>query len=136
MGLLLILPVTAIAIAVLVGTYRRLRLVQADRRWWMLFVALCCGGLVLGYWFAFHFTYQPNANTKILGAPIPSSISQLQDGKWTESARPLSPALHWLANVANVLSGVALALLPLGVASVCIELRDDIRARREMPPKT
>ncbi|MSR42774.1 MAG: hypothetical protein EXS29_06480 [Pedosphaera sp.] len=136
MGLLLILPVAAIAIAVLIGTYRRLRLVRADRRWWILFAALCIGGLVLGSWFAFHFTYQPNANTKITGAPIPSSISQLQDGKWTDSTRPLPSALHWLANLANVLSGVALALLPLGIASVCIELRDDIRARREIPPKT
>ncbi len=136
MGLLFILPVTAIAIAVLVGTYRRLRLVRAGRQWWRLFVTLCVAGLALGLWFGFHFTYQPNANTKITGAPIPQNISRLEDEKWIDSAFTLPSVFRWMADAANVLGGVAVALLPLGVASVCIELRDDIRARRETPPET
>ncbi len=135
MGLLFILPVAAIAIAVLVGTYRRLRLVRAGRQWWRLFAVLCVAGLALGFWFGFRFTYKPNANTKITGVPIPQNISRLQDGKWMDNAFTLPTALRWLADAANVLSGVAVALLPLGVASVCIELRDDIRARRETPPE-
>ncbi len=135
MGLLFILPVTAIAIAVIVGTFRRLRLVGAGRRWWILFGLLCAAGLGVGYWFGSHFAYQPNAATKILGMPIPNTISRMQDGKWADSPS-LPDVLSWLANLTNVLSGVALVLLPLGVASVCIELRDDIRVRREQPPST
>jgi hypothetical protein len=129
MGLLFILPVSAITLAVIIGVFRRLRLAHTGRRWWLLFGANCLIGLGIGYGLGFHVACHPNAATKIHGAPIPTTISRLQEGQWTPS--PLPSLLRELAITVNVLSGVALALLPLGIASVCIELRDDIRARRE-----
>ena len=88
---------------------------------------LAVAGLAAGYWMAFSFEYQASPRMRYFSFPIPLAAFQLEDGHWVEFVPPR--CIMYPGLVANVVAVIALALLPLLLASLAsgARHRDHIR---------
>jgi hypothetical protein len=122
MGFIIIIPFTALAAWAIVAMYRWLRRAKYGPKWWNAFKLSICVGLGLGVWFAFFLQYTV-ANTHLEGFPIPVQISNREKptDPWVKA--PLPSAIHYAAMFTNLLSGVALCLIPIAVGSFFKENR-------------
>ncbi|MDB6111766.1 MAG: hypothetical protein JWR69_3516 [Pedosphaera sp.] len=122
MGFIIIIPFTALAGWAIFAMFRWLRRGNFDRQWWNAFKLLVCAGIGLGVWFAFFLEYKV-ANTRLEGFPIPVQISNREKptDPWVKA--PLPAAIHYGGMLTNLLSGVALCLIPLAVAAFFKENR-------------
>jgi hypothetical protein len=122
MGFIIIIPFGALAAWAIVAIFRWLRRGHLGRQWWKAYALLACAGLALGIWFAFFMQYKM-ANTHLEGFPIPVGIASREkpDGPWVQSAIPQPVRIGGM--ITNLLSGVALCLVPLAVAAFFKENR-------------
>ncbi len=122
MGLLIILPLAALAAWSILAIFRWLRRGQFGGRWWRAFILLACAGLGLGVWFAFFLEYTV-ANKRLDGFPIPVAIANREKpaDPWVKSVLP--GPIRFGGTVTNLLCGVALALAPLAAAAFFKENR-------------
>ncbi len=142
MGLIVILPLTWVTIW---GTY-------SIHRWlvhgtfgeeWMRRFWICGGiGLVVGLVFAFGVHYQV-ANAQIRGFPIPVGMNNREKPgePWMPDKMPL--AISLAARLTDLMSGVALCLVPIAVSAFLKENRSanpqsipaNLSQRNDAPPK-
>lgn len=120
MGFLVILPFGALAAWSIVKIYFWLRRANWGPGWWNAFRILSLAGLALGFWFNFFLEYKV-INKRMAGFPIPLAISTLNNGVWTKQILP--DALRYPGIITNILSGVALCLVPIAVAAFFKENR-------------
>jgi len=131
MGLLFILPLTALSIYSIVAINRWLRRGNYDASWFRKFRISACIGLVLGFYCSLFLQYNV-ANKRIAGFPIPVKFYEKQeDGSWKPSAFPAP--IHYAALVTNILCGVAVALVPMRIAGFLKENRP--KPDEFVPPK-
>ena len=97
-------------------TFRRLRRTHAGRAWWFAFTVLAVLGLAAGCWLAFSFEYQVSPRMRYVSFPMPLAFFHLEDGQWVDFVTP--PHVMYPGLVANVIAVVALALMPLLLASL------------------
>jgi len=132
MGFLFILPLGALFVWILFSTYRALGRLNAPREWWTKAWVLLAVGAGLGVLFAFFTSYYPSPAVRVAGFPVPTGMERFQDGKWT--AITLPSAVRMAAFVVDILGGLAVAWLPMKLACVLRQFRDD-GAALEQPPK-
>jgi hypothetical protein len=127
MSFLIVTALLALSSWGVFATFRRLRRTQASRAWWLAFASLVVVGLVAGCWLAFSFQYQVTPRMRYVSFPIPLAFFHLEDGQWIDFVTP--PYVMYPGLVANVIAVVAVALLPLLLASFASRKRrrkDDI----------
>ena len=115
MGLIMVMVVLALSAWAVYATVHRLRQTRAGRGWWTAFALLLAVGCGLGVLFAFSFEYQVSADMRFASFPVPLAFFHLEEGSWVDFITP--PYVMYPGLVANVASFVAVALLPLLVAS-------------------
>jgi hypothetical protein len=83
--------------------------------WWNAFSLLALAGGAPGIWLGVFFEYQASAQLRVAGFPLPLALFVLENGNWIDyvHSRPITYSLA----VINILAGVAVALVPLAVAS-------------------
>jgi heme A synthase len=115
MGFFLVIAVIALSGWIFTATSRRLQRTRAGRNWWVAFAALTIAGFAVGCWLAFRFEYQVSPRMRVFSFPIPLAFFHLENGHWVDFVTP--PYVMYPGVLANVLSIVAMALLPLWLAS-------------------
>ena len=120
MGFIIILPSTALACFGILGIFRWIRRGGYGKQWWKAYYTLALAGLALGIWFSFLVEYKV-ANKRIAGFPIPVAISNLQDGQWSTEILPAY--IRYPGIITDLLSSIALCLLPIAVAAFFNENR-------------
>jgi heme A synthase len=130
MGILFVIALLVLSFWMLVGTFKRLRGRQASRAWWAAFGCLVIIGLVLGYWFSFHFEYHITPSMRVVSFPMPLSFFHFENGHWVDFPTPEFVMYPGLA--ANVIASTALAVLPVLIASLLFHRseRESIRTQR------
>jgi hydrogenase/urease accessory protein HupE len=113
MGLIFILPFAAVSALALVITFKNLQRMNVNTSWWIAALVLAIAGMALGLWLALSFTYQPSAQLRVVGFPIPTRIFNLQESQWNEGVLP--PLMRAAGIVTNCLCAVAVVLLPLRI---------------------
>jgi hypothetical protein len=116
MGVAIVFGLLSLSVAIVVATFCRLRRAQAGRGWWTAFSALVALGLLVGCWLAFSFEYHVSPQIRYASFPVPLAVFRLEDGLWVDYVTPA--AVMYPGVVANVLAIVAVALLPVLLASV------------------
>jgi hypothetical protein len=116
MAFLIIIALFVLGSCGVFGTFRRLRRQRANRRWWIAFALLAAVGLVAGCWLTFSFEYQVSPRMRFASFPMPLAFFHLEDGQWIDFVTP--PYVIYPGLVANVIAIVAVALLPLLLASL------------------
>lgn len=116
MGFIIIIPIAALAVRLIYSMFRRLRGGDFNAEWRRAFAILSIVGLALGIWFAFFFQYTVG-NYRLQGFPIPAGIAirEKPGAPWQTSTMPLPVRIG--AMTTNLLSGVALCLLPMSFAA-------------------
>lgn len=122
MGFIFILPVTALAGWAIFAIFRWLRRANFGPKWWRAYGMLGSIGLALGIWFAFFFQYKV-ANAKLDGFPIPAGIAMREKPDAPYKAGDMPTAIRIGANVADILSGIAICVAPIAVAAFFKENR-------------
>jgi hypothetical protein len=122
MGFLIILPFAALAGWSIFAIFCWLRRGGFEPKWWRAFAILASGGLALGIWFAFFLDYKV-ANARLQGFPIPVEIANREKPgePYMVSAMPVAIRIGGWAT--DLLSGVALCLVPIAVAAFFKENR-------------
>jgi len=120
MGFLFILPVLALDLWIIFSSARWLKRVDTTPRWRKAGVILISLGAGVGIWFSAFLTIRPTAKTRIVGFPIPVTVLQNDNGKWTPTDVP--DVVRWGALATNLLTGIALALIPVKVAILTRDL--------------
>lgn len=120
--IILILPIAALAIWSIFGIHRWLRRGNFGPEWQRAFYVSGLVGLALGIFFAFFMQFRV-ANVHMEGFPIPAGFSTkaTPDAPWQKSDMP--QAVRISGKVTDVLSGMALCLLPVAVAAFFKENR-------------
>jgi hypothetical protein len=122
MGFIVIIPLAALAGWSIFRIHRWLRLGNFGSEWLRAFAILGCVGVGLGIWLTFFTDYRV-ANMRMGGFPIPLRIASRvkSEDPWVAAAMP--GMIRCGAAIANLLSGVALSLVPLAVAAFFKENR-------------
>ena len=122
MGFIVIIPLATLAGWSIFAIFRWLRRGQFGQKWWRAFGMLGSAGLALGVWFAF-FSHYKVSNASLEGFPIPVGISTREkpDAPWITSDMPVAIRLGGM--LTDLLSGVALCLVPIAVAAFFKENR-------------
>ena len=116
MGFLIVIALFALSSWGVFATFRRLRRTHATRAWWFAFASLAVVGLAAGCFLAFSFEYQLSPRMRYVSFPMPLAFFHLEDGQWMDFVTPgyiMYPGL-----ITNVIAVVAMALLPLLLASL------------------
>lgn len=119
MGFLVAIVLLIFSGACIVTTFRRLRRTQASWSWWAAFGILTVTGLTGGSWIALNADYQVSPTMRFCSFPIPLAFLHLEEGDWIDFVTPLPVMYSGLA--ANTLSFVAVALLPVLLASMAFQ---------------
>ncbi|MEO5804041.1 MAG: hypothetical protein ABIR24_10970 [Verrucomicrobiota bacterium] len=119
MGFFFAIALLALSCWSVFSTFRRLRRAHVSRRWWTAFALLAIAGSAAGIWLAFSFEYQITPKMRYASFPMPLAFFHLEDGHWVDFVTP--PHVMYPGLIANVVAVIALALMPLFVASVIIE---------------
>ena len=122
LGFIIILPFAALAGWSIFAIFRWLQRGGFEPKWWRAFAVLTSGGFALGIWFAFFLQYKV-ANARLQGFPIPVEIANREKPgePYVESAMPVPIRIGGWAT--DLLSGVALCLVPIAVAAFFKENR-------------
>jgi hypothetical protein len=124
MGLFLVIVLLALSGWVVSLTFRRLRHNRAGRGWWLAFCLLAAGGAVVGCRLAFRADYQVSSTTRLVSFPVPLAFFRKEGDQWTDFITP--PFVLYPGLVANAMSMVATALLPLLLASRSLERKQKV----------
>ncbi|MGH8046359.1 MAG: hypothetical protein ACREKL_03865 [Chthoniobacterales bacterium] len=116
MGFLIAIALLALGSLCAVGTFRRLRRVHAGRAWWLAFGGLAALGIVAGCRLTFGFEYHVSPQMRFACFPLPLAFFHLEDGRWIDYVTP--PYVMFPGVIANIVAIVAVALLPLWLASL------------------
>jgi hypothetical protein len=116
MGFLIVIALFGLSSWGVFATFWRLRRTHASRVWWAAFALLAVIGLATGCWLAFSFEYQVSPRMRFVSFPMPLAFFHLEDGRWVDFVTP--PYVMYPGLVANVITVVAVALLPLLLASL------------------
>jgi hypothetical protein len=73
---------------------------------------------VAGVWLALTVDYRVSPKMRFLSFPMPLAFFHLEDGRWIDFVTP--PHVMYPGLVANVISVVALSLLPVWIASLIL----------------
>jgi hypothetical protein len=132
MGFVVIIPFAALVAWVIFAIARWLRRGGYDRQWWQVFGIFAAAGLALGVWFAFFSQYKV-ANTHLEGFPIPIGIANRASANepWSQSPMPVSIRVGGV--VTDILSGLALCLVPIAIAAFFKENRGQPNANSPKP---
>src|SRR5206468_5167092 len=82
--------------------YRTVRSLSSNRAgvfWWLLFGAAILAGGVSASWCALYAEYRPREDLRLLSAPVPAAVLQLEDGNWVDFVGPATVPtviLNWL----------------------------------------
>jgi hypothetical protein len=95
--------------------FRRFRRLHASAGWWIVLGVLFTCGAAIGIWCAFYCEYHVGANDRFGSFPIPVVFFHLEEGQWVDF--PVPPIQAWSAILANIFTIIALATLPLWLAS-------------------
>jgi hypothetical protein len=115
MGILLVIISLALSSWVVVALFRRLQRQHASVGWWVAFGVLVACGTALGIWCASYCEYRVGTDYRIGGFPIPVVFFHLEYGAWVDFPAPEFQA--WSATFTNTITIIALATLPLWLAS-------------------
>ena len=115
MGILLVIIFLAMSSWTLAALFRRSKRQRVGHRWWFTFSVLSIFGAGLGVWSAFYCEYHIGARLRVVSFPIPVVFFHLEDGAWVDFPVPEFQA--WAAAFTNIISIIALATLPLWLAS-------------------
>ncbi len=115
MGILLVIIFLALSSWAVVALFRRLQRQHVSVGWWVAFGILVACGTALGIWCAFYCEYHVGTSYRIASFPIPVDFFHLEDGAWVDFPVPAFQA--WSAAFANIITIIALATLPLWLAS-------------------
>jgi hypothetical protein len=116
MGFLIVIALLALSSWGVFATFQRLHRTHASGAWWFAFGVLAVIGLAAGCWLAFGFEYHVSPRMRYVSFPMPLAFFHLEDGRWVDFVTP--PHVMYLGMVANVVAIVAVALLPLLLASL------------------
>ena len=105
--------------ACIVATFYRLRRTHAGRSWWGTFGVLTIIGFTGGRWIALNADYQVSPTMRFCSFPLPLAFLHLEDGAWVDFVTP--PPIMYSGLAINVLSFVAVSLLPLLLASMAFQ---------------
>lgn len=134
MGFLFILPLAALFLWILGSTFRALRRPNTPPAWWVKAWVLLAIGAALGVWFAFFTSYHPSPAVRLEGFPVPVSLERFQDGKWTVVILP--SAIRMAGFMVDILGGMAVAWLPMKLACVLRQFREEnAAAEAPRPPQ-
>ena len=112
MGYLFVILVLSLSLWILLLLFRQFRHHHVSIVWWVAFGLLCAGGgKIAGSWCAFYCEYSIRARYRIGSFPIPIVVFHLEQGEWVDFPVPRSQA--WLALFTNIITIVAVSLLPL-----------------------
>jgi hypothetical protein len=111
MGYLFVILVLSLSLWTLLLLFRQFRHHHVSIIWWVAFGLLCAGGIIAGSWCAFYCEYSIGARYRIGSFPIPIVVFHLEQGDWVDFPVPTSQA--WLALFTNIITIVAVSLLPL-----------------------
>jgi hypothetical protein len=84
-------------------------------KWWMAFLLLSFAGIIFAVSAAFVWGYNPTDSLRVEGFPIPIAIFKLEGTQWTDFVSSMPIQIFTL--FANIFACVALALVPLTIAS-------------------
>jgi hypothetical protein len=121
MGFLIVILLFGLSSWGMFATFRRLRRTHAGRTWWYAFSALVVVGIAAGTWLALRFEYHVSPQMRCVSFPMPLAFFHLEDGHWVDFVTP--PYVMYPGLVANILSVVAVLLLPLLLGSLIFHRR-------------
>jgi hypothetical protein len=125
-ALILIIPTLAfdVWLGATVGKRQLQRFIHA--RAWPRLAAVCGAGLVLAVCCLLVIHYRWDAKTRVVGFPIPLIFFNLEDQTWVRSPAP-TPWLY-LGAATNVITGIALPLVPYKVAEFLRTVKREINS--------
>jgi hypothetical protein len=94
--LLLFVAIVAVLGWVVFRTAQSLAVHGAGRQWRIAFVLMGATGLAFGSWCALYAKYQTDECTRYIGAPVPTLVLILEDGRWVDYISPASPLIALL----------------------------------------
>jgi hypothetical protein len=121
LGFLIVIALLVLSSWSIISTVRRLRRTKSGRNWRIAFASLGATGLVAGIWLAFKFDYQVSPTMRFISFPMPLGFFHLENGVWIDFVTP--PHVMYPGVVANVLTTVALTLLPVSIGSWLVTRR-------------
>ena len=122
MGFIVIIPLATLAGWSIVRIHRWLHHGNFGREWLRAFAVLGSAGVGLGIWLAFFTNYEV-ANMRMGGFPIPLRIASRVKPEDPWVTAPMPGMIRSGAAISDLLSGVALSLVPLAVAAFFKENR-------------
>jgi hypothetical protein len=115
MGILLVIIFLTLSSWSLIALFRRLRRQHVSAGCWVAFAVLLICGVALGIWCGFFFEYPVGTEFRIWSFPIPIGFFHLEDGRWVDF--PASKFQMWSAAFTDIITIIALAMLPLWLVS-------------------
>jgi len=115
MGCVIAAVVILVAVSWVTAVIRHLHAQRFNAAWWVAFGVSVILGVRTGAWVGTQLEYPINARTRVVGFPLPLAVFVLEGEHWTDFVPP-DHVQHALV-AANVLSVMALALIPLAVAA-------------------
>lgn len=79
-------------------------------------------GIGLGVWCAFSFHKEVPEKVKVSGFPVPTAFGAFAKEKQTWVISTFPPVIQWIGHITNILAGVAIALLPVKLASFLAQM--------------
>lgn len=115
MSIVIVITVLCLAGWMIFATFNHLQCKHSNPKWGALFALSVVVGVGVGVWVGIFMEYQPNATIRIQGFPLPLVTFVLEQDHWKDFVP--AQAVQYGAMVANVLAAIAVALIPLAVAS-------------------
>ncbi len=115
MGYFTVVVVLGLAGWCIVAVFRYLWLRRLNAKWWVVVSVFVVIGVGLGSWSGTQLEYHPNPKVRVLGFPVPLVVFVLEGENWTDFVPPTP--VQYGAVAANVLTAVAVVLIPLAISA-------------------
>lgn len=120
-GLVLIVPVLATAGWIIFSSVRALCQNELEPIWKKRAVFLTLAGIALGIWLAFFWQAERLGPIRLEGFPVPTTILRFEEEQWKNFSPPAP--MQIMGRAANILAGLAAALLPVKIAVFLRQLK-------------
>ena len=130
MGLIIILPLTCLSVWATLSIHRWLAREKFGGVWLKRFWLSAAVGLVVGIAFAFVSHYQIG-NVQMDGFPIPVAMNNREKPgePWITANIPV--LIRVAARITDLLSGIALCLIPVAIGGFVKELREEAEEKEK-----